>query len=282
MVDIFDLDEAVIDRYQAFPRSFTDTRSAELNARLDELCATRRFRPEPLVQLKSHYADGGSIQDFIDAGDLEPECVEVFRGVPNAGRERDETLKLRKHQQQAVGYALSNRSYAVTTDTDSGKSLCFFIPIIDAAIRARTGDPKRPPICVGTSATMANGGAAEQRNAAVARIAAKIFSTEIGGRRGRHGYASSRDRHAQERRTRIGRARGGGPGRPGGMSAMGARTPNWRTTTWLSGSRHGSACRVSIKSPSGRVRYRASRRPPHWPRIAGSQKKTVRLPSGTR
>ena len=35
-------------------------------------------------------------------------------------------------------------SFAVTTGTGSGKSLCFFIPIIDAAIRARVnGEPKR-------------------------------------------------------------------------------------------------------------------------------------------
>ena len=300
-MNVFDLDEAVIDRYKAFARSFTDIRSPELNAKVDELYATRRFWPEPLIQLNPHYADGGSIQDFIDAGDLEPECAEVFRGLSNSGRVRDGTLKLRKHQQQAVGYALSDRSYAVTTGTGSGKSLCFFIPIIDASIKARkaseapgtraiviypmnalansqmeelrrylgagrpytptfarytgqegleereriknnppdilltnfmmlellmtrqndldrkviencrglrfivldelhtyrgrqgadvamlmrrlkarTGDPKRPPICVGTSATMASEGASEERNAEVARVASKIFSAEIG------------------------------------------------------------------------------------------------------
>ena len=300
-MDVFDLDEAVIDRYTAFARSFTRIRSPELNAKVDELYATRRFWPEPLIQLNPHYADGGSIQDFIDAGDLEPECAQVFRDPSNAGSGGDGTLKLRKHQQQAVGYALSDRSYAVTTGTGSGKSLCFFIPIIDAAIKARkagqapgtraivvypmnalansqmeelrrwlgaghphtptfarytgqegpeereriknnppdilltnfmmlellmtrqndldrkviencrgqrfivldelhtyrgrqgadvamlmrrlktrTGDPKHPPICVGTSATMASEGDAEERNAAVARVASKIFSAEIG------------------------------------------------------------------------------------------------------
>ena len=300
-MDVFDLDEAVIDRYTAFARSFTRIRSQELNAKVDDLYATRRFWPEPLIQLNPHYADGGSIQDFIEAGDLEPECAQVFRDPSNAERGGDGTLKLRKHQQQAVGYALSDRSYAVTTGTGSGKSLCFFIPIIDAAIKARkagqapgtraivvypmnalansqmeelrrwlgagdphtptfarytgqegpeereriknnppdilltnfmmlellmtrqndldrkviencrgqrfivldelhtyrgrqgadvamlmrrlktrTGDPKHPPICVGTSATMASEGDAEERNAAVARVASRIFSAEIG------------------------------------------------------------------------------------------------------
>ena len=300
-MDVFDLDETVIDSYKAFARSFTNIRSPELNAKVDNLYATRRFWPEPLIQLNPHYADGGSIQDFIDAGDLEPECAEVFRDLSATGSDRDLTLKLRKHQQQAVGYALSNQSYAVTTGTGSGKSLCFFIPIIDAAIKARKageaprtrtiviypmnalansqmeelrrylgaghphtptfarytsqegtderdriknnppdilltnfmmlellmtrqndldrkviencrglrfvvldelhtyrgrqgadvamlmrrlkariGDPKHPPICVGTSATMASEGDTEEKNAAVAQVASKIFSARIG------------------------------------------------------------------------------------------------------
>ncbi len=136
-MDAFDLDETVIGRYKAFARSFTNIRSPELNAKVDELYATKRFWPEPLVQLNPHYAGGGSIQDFIDAGDLEPECADVFRDLLASGSPRDRTLRLRKHQQQAIGYALNNQSYAVTTGTGSGKSLCFFIPIIDAAIKAR-------------------------------------------------------------------------------------------------------------------------------------------------
>ena len=300
-MDVFDLDKTVIDRYKAFARSFTNIRSPELNAKVDELYAAKRFWPEPLIQLNPHYAGGGSIQDFIDAGDLEPECAEVFRDLSVSGSDRDRTLKLRKHQQQAVGYALSNQSYAVTTGTGSGKSLCFFIPIIDAAIKARKageaprtraiviypmnalansqmeelrrylgaghphtptfarytgqegaeereriknnppdilltnfmmlellmtrqndldrkviencrglrfvvldelhtyrgrqgadvamlmrrlkariGDPKHPPVCVGTSATMASEGDTEEKNAAVAQVASKIFSARIG------------------------------------------------------------------------------------------------------
>src|SRR6478736_3066171 len=37
----------------------------------------------------------------------------------------------------AAAKAARRQSFAVTTGTGSGKSLCFFVPIIDAAIRAR-------------------------------------------------------------------------------------------------------------------------------------------------
>ena len=40
--------------------------------------------------------------------------------------------------------AAARQSFVVTTGTGSGKSLCFFVPIIDAAIRARAaGEPAR-------------------------------------------------------------------------------------------------------------------------------------------
>jgi ATP-dependent helicase YprA (DUF1998 family) len=53
-------------------------------------------------------------------------------------------LSLYRHQSQAVTKAVAGQSFVVTTGTGSGKSLCFFIPIIDAAIRARAaGKPAR-------------------------------------------------------------------------------------------------------------------------------------------
>ena len=246
-------------------------------------------------------------------------CAEIFRDSKASGNDPDKTLKLRKHQQQAVGYALSKQSFAVTTGTGSGKSLCFFIPIIDAAIKARKaghprktraiviypmnalansqmeelrrylgvehtntptfarytgqegedererirdnppdilltnfmmlellmtrqndldrqviencrglqfivldelhtyrgrqgadvamlmrrlkariGDPEHPPICVGTSATMASEGDTEDKNAAVAQVASQIFSAEHRGGRGHYGNAPPCDRRVQE------------------------------------------------------------------------------------
>ena len=44
---------------------------------------------------------------------------------------------------QAVAKSTARQSFAVTTGTGSGKSLCFFIPIIDAAIRACAAGEER-------------------------------------------------------------------------------------------------------------------------------------------
>lgn len=70
-MDVFSLDQTVLENYQAFARSFAKIRSQDLKTRVEELYATNRFWPEPLVQLNPHYAKGGTIQDFVDYGDLD-------------------------------------------------------------------------------------------------------------------------------------------------------------------------------------------------------------------
>jgi ATP-dependent helicase YprA (DUF1998 family) len=46
-------------------------------------------------------------------------------------------IRFHRHQAQAIAKAARRQSFAVTTGTGSGKSLCFFVPIIEVAIRAR-------------------------------------------------------------------------------------------------------------------------------------------------
>ena len=67
----------------------------------------------------------------------EPQTERVFRidGQP---------LTLFRHQSQAIAKAKQHHSFVVTTGTGSGKSLVFFIPIIDAAIRARAAGEAAP------------------------------------------------------------------------------------------------------------------------------------------
>jgi hypothetical protein len=49
-------------------------------------------------------------------------------------------IDLYTHQEQAIAFSTRGESYVVTTGTGSGKSLCFFIPIVDAVLRAKAQD----------------------------------------------------------------------------------------------------------------------------------------------
>jgi len=137
VVDVFDLDRTLVDDYSSFARSFTQIRAQDIRDQVDAIYASRRFWPEPLITINPHFEMGAAIEALVADGSLHPDVARVFR----VDRQ---SITLYRHQMQSVAKATARQSFAVTTGTGSGKSLCFFIPIIDAAIRARaSGDASR-------------------------------------------------------------------------------------------------------------------------------------------
>ena len=136
-MDVFSLEEYVLKNYKNFARSFSKFKSPEIKEKVEEIYDSNRYWPDPLIQLNPHYKSGQSIQSFIDSNDLEPECAQAFRNDGTDPNLIDNTLQLWKHQEQAIGYALKKQNFVVTTSTGSGKSLCFFIPIINSVIKGK-------------------------------------------------------------------------------------------------------------------------------------------------
>lgn len=135
-MDVFDLRQQIVGDYASFARSFTQIRATDLKAQIDAIYAEDRFWPEPLLQITPHYEPGGSVDDLAADGSIDPTTAKIFR-VPEVP---SQPLQLYTHQVQALTAANQGRSYVVTTGTGSGKSLCFFIPIIDAILRAKATD----------------------------------------------------------------------------------------------------------------------------------------------
>ena len=129
-MNVFDLDRALVGDYERFARSFTQIRAPDIRSQVEQIYATNRFWPEPLISINPNFERGASVADLAADGSLHPDTARVFRvdGQP---------ISFHRHQAQAIAKATRRQSFAVTTGTGSGKSLCFFVPIIDAAIRAR-------------------------------------------------------------------------------------------------------------------------------------------------
>ena len=136
VVDVFDLDRTLVADYASFARSFTQIRAQDIRNQVDTIYASRRFWPEPLITINPHFERGASVEALVADGSLHPDVARVFRV-------EGQSITLYRHQTQAVAKATARQSFAVTTGTGSGKSLCFFIPIIDAAIRARASGEER-------------------------------------------------------------------------------------------------------------------------------------------
>jgi Lhr-like helicase len=135
-LNVFDLDRALITDYERFARSFTRIRAPDLRRQIEDIYASRRFWPEPLLSINPHFEPGDDIADLVASGTLHPDTARIFRID-------GKTIRLHRHQSQAVAKAKARQSFVVTTGTGSGKSLCFFVPILDDAVRARAA--REPP-----------------------------------------------------------------------------------------------------------------------------------------
>jgi hypothetical protein len=136
-MDVFSLRDSVVGEYRDFATSFTTIYAEDIREQVARIYSTGRYWPDPLIQVNPHYKSGASLAALVKAGVLHPRVPEIFRNERGP-------LELRKHQEQAIALASSDRSFVVTTGTGSGKSLCFFIPIVSTVLSERAkGEPRR-------------------------------------------------------------------------------------------------------------------------------------------
>ncbi|HMY58570.1 MAG TPA: DEAD/DEAH box helicase, partial [Pseudomonadota bacterium] len=143
-MDVFSLRDSVVGEYKQFATSFTTICAKDIREQVEAIYAEDRYWPEPLIQLNPNYQRITSVEKLSADGVLDPVCADIFRTGPSAESPRGEPLTLFKHQEQALSLAADGESYVVTTGTGSGKSLCFFIPIVHAVLtEKRQGGPQR-------------------------------------------------------------------------------------------------------------------------------------------
>lgn len=136
-MDVFSLRDTVVSEYRSFATSFTTVFAEDIRRQVEAIYAQSRYWPEPLIQINPSYRRTTTVQQLVEGGTLDPRCAQIFRTPPSATVPRGETLSLYKHQEQAIALAHQEESYVVTTGTGSGKSLCFFIPIVDAVLKEK-------------------------------------------------------------------------------------------------------------------------------------------------
>ena len=139
-MDVFAFRKEVIAEYARFSRSFTKIRSKDILDEVNKVYGKEHFWPAPLVQLNPNYESGGYIRELVSAGILHPECDNIFR-ITDENTLSNQPLRLYRHQTEAIRIAAKQESYVLTTGTGSGKSLAYFIPIVnDVLQRIRGGD----------------------------------------------------------------------------------------------------------------------------------------------
>jgi Lhr-like helicase len=140
MDNVFQFRDQLIDRYSSFSRSFVHIAAADIQAEVDKQYSQGRYWPEPLVQINPNYQRQGTVQQLAEQGILHAACADIFQTGKSEASPKP--LHLYKHQMEALAKGQAHQSYVVTTGTGSGKSLSFFIPIIDRVLKARKNNDK--------------------------------------------------------------------------------------------------------------------------------------------
>lgn len=142
-MDVFKFRDRLIEDYERFSRSFTHIRADDVRNAVEEAYRSGRFWPAPLIQINPHFVSGGTIDELVDAGLLDAECAKIFR-IKSPDDTFGKPMVLHHHQRDAVEVARRGESYVLTTGTGSGKSLSYFIPIVnDVLRRKRAGQPSK-------------------------------------------------------------------------------------------------------------------------------------------
>lgn len=132
---IFDLHAAVLDEYRDFVRSFLLIADGRIREYVDRvLDEEARLWPDFLLQVSPSYQRSPNVDDLAQSGVLHPETARIFRTL------RGEPYRLYRHQEQAIEKARCGESYVVTSGTGSGKSLTYFIPIVESILRQPATD----------------------------------------------------------------------------------------------------------------------------------------------
>ena len=129
-MSIFKLHRATLQDYRDFVESFIRIGDSRIREFVKEnLFELGRLWPEPLVQLSPAYRQAQTLEELAQRDLIHPETARIFASL--LGEER----RLWQHQVEALEQAAQGQSFVVTSGTGSGKTLCFFIPIVDTVVR---------------------------------------------------------------------------------------------------------------------------------------------------
>src|SRR5579884_3589303 len=140
VMDVFQLREQIVSDYGAYVRSFLRIGDEGIHAYAQDELGKGRLWPDPLVQLNPSFHAAATADELVARGFLHPECGRIFRREKQERGFDGPPLRFHQHQQDAIAVARTGRSYVLTTGTGSGKSLAYFVPIVDHVLR--TGSRK--------------------------------------------------------------------------------------------------------------------------------------------
>jgi len=124
-VDVFSLRDEIVGEYRDYFDSFVNILDDEIDAFVRDRLASGELWPDAVLQLNPAFEPGPTLGDLAERGIITRETARFF----------GPTLRLHRHQHEALIVAQRREPYIVTTGTGSGKSLTYLLPIVDYVFR---------------------------------------------------------------------------------------------------------------------------------------------------
>lgn len=137
-MDVFNIHKKVIADYSDYTQSFIKISDDRIRSKVADGIQNGLLWPEPLLQLNPSFEPGRTVEQLVSEKILHEECGQVFR-IKTESDQLGKSLRLHRHQDQAVETYLRNEPYVLTTGTGSGKSLSYIIPAVDHVLKNGTG-----------------------------------------------------------------------------------------------------------------------------------------------
>ena len=138
-MDIFRYREDLLGDYSSYVKGFLEVQDDDIEQFITLHLDGGSLWPEPLVQLNPAFLPGATIDELVDQGRLHPTCKEIFRRGKSVAHPMGATLRLHRHQEEALACAKKDVNYVLTTGTGSGKSLAYIIPIVNHVLKIGSG-----------------------------------------------------------------------------------------------------------------------------------------------
>ena len=139
-MDVFELRNNLVSDYESYIRSFISIQDERIREKVEKELGEGLLWPDPLIQLNPSFESGKRIDELVAERILHQECSKLFRmDKEHNSMGRGQSLRLYKHQEEAIRIACKGRNYVLTTGTGSGKSLSYIIPIVNNVLSSGRG-----------------------------------------------------------------------------------------------------------------------------------------------
>lgn len=143
MLEPFDLLRRLQQTYSSFVNTYQGYKDPVIDAWMRSQVESGEFLwRQPYLTLRKRFAPGPSLDALLDEGLIHPKVPELYR-YRDPERPEKGTIRPYMHQGEAWLKLLKDkRNVVVTTGTGSGKSMCFTIPVVSAALSDPTAGVK--------------------------------------------------------------------------------------------------------------------------------------------